>query len=95
MPELGTDFYDKYFPAYDVFRAAVTNTDGEIVSFEMFAAARVLSDTPMSVEFFEKVKAAATEDSDLTLTERREVLEELARDALTNCGLWHQSQTNG
>ena len=89
---LSDDFYGKYFPAYDTFRAAVARADDQVVSFEMFAAARVLSDTPMSAAFFDKVKAVAAETSDRTPTERRQELEAHAREALTNCGLYHQGR---
>ncbi len=39
---LSEDFYSKYFPAYDTFRAAAATPEQEVVSFEMFQAARLL-----------------------------------------------------
>lgn len=89
---MSSDFYEKYFPVYDQFRQAVDNTAPNIVSIPMRRAAEILSDTPLSRNFYDTVKGveAGRIYPEGTDHAKREFLKEQAGVALLNCGLWHQ-----
>lgn len=88
---MASDFYKKYFRAYDNFRSAVDNKTKLVVSLSMYRDAQILSDTPLSEKFINTVKGIESgriwpEGTDEA---KRIFLKEQAAVALQNCGIWH------
>ena len=88
---ISDEFYKKYFKALDRFNETLSRYDGKTLDFGMYHAAKTLSDTPLSAEFFEVVKGVNANEihPEFSIAAKRQFLKEEAGFALMHCSQWH------
>lgn len=91
MDNAVNDIYNKYLDAYRQFRKELFEKPAYPVNLNLHRAARILSDTPLSSNFFDTVKGVEQGriHPDMAEADRRHFLADHASGALVDACNWH------